>query len=146
MPTYYINSVLVRFQWPALYHALIEQKLTGQSFVCLQRNQEITPLFLLVKKFKLSDRSWIQGEMHKLLLLFSNMVNWKQVCGGILEILPFSYLLPVFTGIEPGTFRSKGQRVNSSATRPKRAWAKMFRIQSIPDFKQYDLLKCHVAI
>ena len=78
----------------------------------LQMNTErITPLFLLVKKFKLSDQSWIQGEMHRLLLLFLKMVNWKQVRGGISEILPFSQLLSVFTGIKPGTFGSKGQRV-----------------------------------
>ena len=32
----------------------------------------------------------------------------------------------VFLGIEPGTLRSKGQRVNCSATRTERAWAKKF--------------------
>ena len=45
-----------------------------------------TPLFLLVKKFKLSDRSWIQEEMHKLLLLFLNTRKYP-LRGYILGVL-----------------------------------------------------------
>ena len=55
------------------------------------------PSFLLVKMFKFSDQSWYQGEMHAILIRFSNIVNWKQVHGGIFKILPFFTFISNFS-------------------------------------------------
>ena len=60
------------------------------------------------------------------------MEFYKDYCGlrrDFRDFAIFSYLLPVFTGIEPRTFRSKGQRVIHSAMSAERAQQKNFIIE-----------------